>query len=161
MSQDNALPIAPDERIEIIDVLRGLAVAGILIGNLQWFSGYGQVPPSLEAAAPFADRAVHYLVHFFIEGKFYSIFSFLFGFGFALQISRAEQRGDNNATVFKRRLFWLFVIGVLHAFLLWAGDILSVYALMGFLLLLFRRKPEPSLIKWAVFLIAFPVVWYI
>jgi uncharacterized protein len=161
MSQERVVPITPDERIEIIDVLRGLAVAGILIGNMQWFSGYGMVPPGIAEAAPLADRVVHYLVHFFIEGKFYSIFSFLFGFNFALQIARAEQRGDQGASVFKRRLFWLFVIGALHAFMLWAGDILSVYAVMGFILLLFRRKPERSLIKWAVALIIFPVVWYV
>lgn len=154
-------PIAQNERIQVLDVLRGLAVGGILIGNLQWFSGYGWLPASLAALNPPADQAVRFLVHTFVEGKFYSIFSFLFGFGFALQIARAEERGDTNATVFKRRLAFLFVIGATHALLLWAGDILSVYALMGFVLLLFRRKSERSLLKWAIILLAVPVAFYV
>jgi len=153
-------PVSSRERIEILDVLRGLAVCGILIGNVQWFSGYGRVPPELLLASPLYNQITHFLVHFFIEGKFYSIFSFLFGFGFALQIARAEERGDTNASLFKRRLVWLLVIGLLHAYLLWAGDILSIYAVMGFVLLLFRKKSNESLLKWAVILIAVPVITY-
>lgn len=160
MSENKISPISLTERIEILDVLRGLAVCGILIGNMQWFSGYGMMPESLAAQSPFIDRVTHFLVHFFVEGKFYSIFSFLFGFGFALQIARAEERGDENASLFKRRLFWLLVIGVLHAYLLWAGDILSIYAVMGFLLILFRRKTNRSLLKWAIVLLAVPILTY-
>src|SRR5438105_6657617 len=148
MSKDQINPISLTERIEVVDVLRGLAVGGILIGNMQWFSGYGMVPAALEAQTPLIDQVTHFLVHFFVEGKFYSIFSFLFGFGFALQIARAEERGDTKASLFKRRLFWLLVIGLIHGALLWAGDILSVYAWMGFLLLLFRKKSDESLLKW-------------
>ncbi len=154
-------PVSSRQRIEILDVLRGVAVFGILIGNLQWFSGYGMMPPALAAQAPVYDHITHFLVHFFVEGKFYSIFSFLFGFGFALQIARAEERGDTNASLFKRRLFWLLIIGVLHAYLLWAGDILSIYALMGFILILFRNKSNESLLKWAAVLLAVPIVTYI
>jgi len=160
MSTISVGPIAQTERIDAVDVLRGLAVGGILIGNMQWFAGYGMMPPSLAAAAPVADQITNFLVHFFIEGKFYSIFSLLFGFGFALQITRAEERGDTKASVFKRRLFWLLVIGLLHAYLLWAGDILSVYAVMGFVLLLFRRKSDASLLKWAFWLMVVPVISY-
>jgi uncharacterized protein len=161
MSQSHIGPISSRERIEILDVLRGLAVCGILIGNVQWFSGYGMMPPVLAQQSPAADQVTHFLVHFFIEGKFYSIFSFLFGFGFALQITRAEKRGDTKASLFKRRLFWLLVIGLLHAYLLWAGDILSIYAGMGFLLILFRRKADASLLKWAFVLLAIPILTYI
>jgi uncharacterized protein len=161
MSKSEIGPVAPRERIEILDVLRGLAVCGILVGNVQWFSGYGMMPASLAAQAPLADRATHFLVHFFVEGKFYSIFSFLFGFGFALQISRAAERGDREASLFKRRLFWLLVIGLAHAYLLWAGDILSIYALMGFLLIPFRKKTDAALIKWALVLLAVPILTYL
>jgi uncharacterized protein len=155
-------PITTAERIDLVDVLRGLAVCGILIGNMQWFSGYGMVPATLyDQTFSQADKIVQFLVHFFVEGKFYSIFSFLFGFGFALQISRAEQRGDATPRLFKRRLLWLFVIGALHATLLWAGDILSVYALMGFVLVLFRKKDDKTLIKWVVAMMAVPVLFYI
>lgn len=160
MEQTEIGPVQQAERIELLDALRGLAVCGILIGNMQWFSGYGMMPPALEAQAPLTDQIVHFLVHFLIEGKFYSIFSFLFGFGFALQIARAEERGDTNASLFTRRLFWLLVIGLLHAYLLWAGDILSIYALMGFVLILFRKKPDESLLKWAFWMVLMPVIWY-
>lgn len=161
MSAPDIAPISPRERIEILDVLRGLAVGGILIGNIQWFSGYGMMPPTLAAQAPLYDQITHFLVHFFVEGKFYSIFSFLFGFGFAMQIARAGERGDERASLFKRRLFWLLVIGLLHAYLLWAGDILSIYALMGFVLLLFRKKSDESLVKWAFWLLVVPIVTYL
>jgi len=157
--QTNA-PVPFTERIELLDVLRGIAIGGILIGNMQWFSGYGMMPPALEDQAPPIDQVTHFLVHFIIEGKFYSIFSFLFGFGFAVQIARAEQRGDTKATVFKRRLFWLLIIGLLHAYLLWAGDILSVYAITGFVLLLFRRVSDGGLLKWSFALLAIPIMTY-
>ncbi|HYJ92022.1 MAG TPA: DUF418 domain-containing protein [Pyrinomonadaceae bacterium] len=156
---EEARPISLNERIEVVDVLRGIAVCGILIGNMQWNSGYGFMPPAMDALQPLSDRITHYLVHVFVEGKFYSIFSLLFGFGFALQIARADERGDVKATVFKRRLFWLLVIGVIHASI-WAGDILSVYALMGFILLLFRQKSDQSLLKWALWLMVVPVIFY-
>ncbi len=161
MSKSQISPISLPERIEILDVLRGLAVCGILIGNMQWFSGYGMMPPSVARQSPFVDQTTHFLVHFFVEGKFYSIFSFLFGFGFALQIARAEERGDLKASLFKRRLFWLLVIGLLHAYLLWSGDILSIYAVMGFVLILFRKKTNDALLKWAFVLLAVPILTYI
>ena len=154
-------PVSSQERIEILDVLRGLAVCGILIGNMQWFSGYGMMPATLARQTPLSDQVTHFLVHFFVEGKFYSIFSFLFGFGFALQIARAQERGDMKASLFKRRLFWLLIIGLLHAYLLWAGDILSIYALMGYLLILFRKKTNRSLLKWVVVLLVIPILSYI
>jgi len=161
MSKNQLTPISLPERIEILDVLRGLAVGGILVGNMQWFSGYGFMPPALARQNPFADQATHFLVHFFVEGKFYSVFSFLFGFGFALQIARAEERGDLKASLFKRRLFWLLVIGLLHAYLLWSGDILSIYAVTGLVLILFRRKTNDALLKWACALLAVPILTYI
>jgi len=161
MTKTQIAPISLHERIEVLDVLRGLAVCGILIGNMQWFSGYGMMPESLARQSPSADQFTHFLLWFFVEGKFYSIFSFLFGFGFALQIARAQERGDPEATLFKRRLFWLLVIGVLHAYLLWAGDILSIYAVIGFVLILFRNKASESLLKWAAALILIPILTYL
>ena len=160
VSESTIGPTEKSERLDVLDVLRGLAVGGILIGNMQWFSGYGMVPPAQAAAAPALDRITQFLVHVLVEGNFYSIFSFLFGYGFALQIARAESRGDQRAAVFRRRLRWLLVIGLLHAWLLWAGDIVSIYALLGFVLLWFRRKPDPALLKWAIALTAVPVVTY-
>ena len=160
MRDSTLQPVSQNERLELLDVLRGLAVCGILIGNMQWFSGYGMMPPLIASQQPLLDQVTTFLVHFFIEGKFYSIFSFLFGVGFAIQISRADELGDTKASLFKRRLFWLLVIGLLHAYLLWAGDIVSIYALMGFVLLLFRRKSNRSLLKWALVLMIVPIASY-
>ena len=91
MPKTDIAPVTVNERLEIVDVLRGLAVCGILVGNIQWFSGYGMVPPSLAVGQSTLDQVIHFLVHFFVEGKFYSIFSFLFGFGFAMQIARGNR----------------------------------------------------------------------
>lgn len=154
-------PITQSERIEIVDVLRGMAICGILLGNIQWFAGFFILPEALREQTPVADQIAQFLIHFLVDGKFYSIFSFLFGFGFALQIERAEQRGDSEAKLFRRRLFWMLVIGLLHAFLLWFGDILSIYALMGFLLVRFRRSGNRRILRWAFGLLLAPIVVYI
>ncbi len=161
MSENQIRPISSQERIELLDVLRGMAIGGILIGNMQWFSNYGMMPETLAAQATIIDKIANFFVHFLVEGKFYSIFSFLFGFGFALQMTRAEERGDLKASLFKRRLFWLLIIGLIHAYLLWAGDILSIYALMGFVLILFRKKSNESLLKWIFGLILIPIFSYL
>jgi uncharacterized protein len=161
MSENQINPISPKERIEVLDVMRGFAILGILVGNMQWFAGYGMMPPAVAALGTAADHVVHFLIHFFVEGKFYSIFSFLFGFGFALQIAKAEERGDERASFFKRRMFWLLIIGFAHGFFIWAGDILSVYALSGFILILFRRKSNRSIIKFVVGFWLAPVLVYV
>lgn len=161
MSEEQVSPVPVNERIEIIDILRGIAVGGILIGNMQWFSGYGMMPAALAENIQSIDKVFTFFIHFFVEGKFYSIFSFLFGFGFALQIAKATERGDTKATLFKRRLFWLLVIGLIHAYVFWPGDILSIYAVMGFVLLLFRNKSDVSLLKWTVGLMIVPIVTYL
>lgn len=161
MTENQIAPISLKERIEVLDVMRGFAILGILIGNMQWFSGYGMMPPAVAALGTATDHIVQFLVHFFVEGKFYSIFSFLFGFGFALQIAKAEERGDERASFFKRRMFWLLIIGFAHGFFIWAGDILSVYAISGFILILFRRKSNRSIIKWVVGFWLAPVLVYV
>jgi uncharacterized protein len=161
MSENQITPISPEERIKVIDALREFAILGILIGNMQWFSGYGVMPPAVAALGSASDHIIHFLIHFFVEGKFYSIFSFLFGFGFALQIAKAEARGDLKASLFKRRLFWLLIIGLVHAYFIWAGDILSIYALTGFILILFRRKSNRSIIKWVIGFWLAPILVYV
>ena len=76
-----------------------------------------------------------------IQGKFYSIFSFLFGLGFSIQMMRAAERGGEFGAFFRRRLAALLLIGVVHAFI-WLGDILTLYALCGFVLLPFRTRSD-------------------
>lgn len=152
-------PIAPLERIAVIDVLRGFALFGILAANMRGFNSPAQVyfaPDLMWTAA--LDRWVQGVIDVLISGKFITLFSFLFGLGFAVQLGRALERGGAFASVYLRRLFALLGIGAVHAFGLWWGDILLPYALLGFALLLFRRRLDKTVFVWAMVLLWFPVV---
>ncbi len=144
-------PVQQQERIEVIDILRGFAVFGILLVNLMFFFN---TPPTLHMTGfqwpgP-ANRIVEKATEFFAMGKFYTLFSFLFGLGFSVQLMRGEARGVNVVPIYRRRLFVLFLFGLVHGLLIWFGDILSTYALVGFFLLLFRKRKQKTLIVWAI-----------
>jgi uncharacterized protein len=98
---------------------------------------------------PWHDELAEKLMLFFAEGKFYTIFSFLFGLGFSVQLARAEAKGKDVRSFYPRRLWVLFGLGILHTVLLWIGDILRLYALLGFALLAFRKRSNRTLIIWA------------
>jgi uncharacterized protein len=148
------------DRIKALDVVRGVAVAGILLANVQVFFGLTFLAPDRIAALPTvaADRIASFLEHVFVDGKFYSVFSLLFGIGFGVQLSRA---GDAALPRFKRRLRVLLGIGAIHAFLIWAGDILMLYALLGFTMPWFARKTNRALLRWTAILLAIPTALYI
>jgi uncharacterized protein len=148
------------DRIVTLDVLRGVAVGGILVANVLGFFGIFFLAPERLAALPTAaaDRVATLAEHIFVEGKFYSIFSLLFGIGFGLQLSR---RGEAAVPRFRRRLAILLAIGAVHAFLLWAGDILLLYAMLGFTMPWFARRSDRSLIRWTLGLLATPTVLYV
>ena len=152
-------PIAPAERIAAIDVLRGFALLGICVINVPGFF----VPWGLEAAGArldtsLLDRVVEWLVEFFGSGKFNSIFSFLFGVGFAIQLDRAAQRSASFDRVYLRRLAVLLLFGLFHLVFLWDGDVLHIYALLGVPLLLLRRVPSRWLWVLAGLLLLAPVM---
>ena len=154
-------PVAPvRERIAALDVLRGVAVAGILLANVFVFFGHFAIPEARLAALPTAtaDRTATFLEHVFVQGKFYSIFSLLFGIGFGLQLARG---GDAVLPRFKRRLRILLGIGAIHALFLWAGDILLLYALLGFAMPWFARKSDGALLRWTAILLAIPTALYV
>src|SRR5687767_3071480 len=152
-------PLPVRERIQALDVLRGVAVGGILFANVLVFFGLTFMPPDRMAALPTvaADRVALFLERVFVEGKFYSVFSLLFGIGFGLQLARG---GEAALPRFKRRLRILLAIGAIHAFLIWAGDILTLYALLGFTMPWFARKPDRELLRWTVILLAIPTALY-
>ncbi|MDO1449473.1 DUF418 domain-containing protein [Rhodocytophaga aerolata] len=155
-------PLGSSNRIEILDALRGFAICGILLVNLPFLMGYYYLTDQQQAAMPFAeaDKVVLLLIHFFVEGKFYSLFSLLFGIGFAVQLVRAGEKKSDFLPYYIRRLFILFLIGLAHLLLLWTGDILAAYAITGFVLLLFRNKSNQTLLLWAVVLLILPVIQY-
>ena len=131
-------PVSLRERIDVVDILRGWAIFGMLIVNSSYDLGWGwwfatRWPDT-------ADRVAYFLLHFFAAVKFHSLFSFLFGWGFALQMERAEARGVRFFPVYARRLFVLLLIGLASWILLDWDATLVEYALSGYLLFLFRRR---------------------
>lgn len=146
-----ARPVEAGERLVLLDALRGFALFGILVSNVQmWFSGRVFLTraqfEAFIANASLLDTVTRYAFEVLVSGKFITLFAFLFGLGFAVQLGRADARGGNLVPLYSRRLVVLLVIGVLHLFLLWYGDILSSYALMGFGLLLLRRRSDTTLL---------------
>ena len=157
--QKNA-PVRSSERHLILDLLRGFALLGICLANYPEFSLYTFQKEPVMSAMPTAgiDRIVKYLQYIWIDGKFYSLFSILFGIGFYIIFSRALQKGGNGIGFFYRRMAVLTLIGFLHLMFLWSGDILLLYALIGMILPLFRNMPDKRLLGTAVALLFLPVV---
>ncbi|WP_223637588.1 DUF418 domain-containing protein [Corallococcus sp. EGB] len=156
-------PIDNSERVHALDALRGFALLGVFVSNsLNWFNGRVFLPreQALALAAPPLEVAVNALFGLLIEQKFVTLFTFLFGLGFALQMTRAEGRGTSIVPVYRRRLGVLLGIGLVHMFALWLGDILTTYALVGFVLLLFRQRSDKAvLVCAALFLFVVPTVF--
>lgn len=152
-------PVTLSERIQFIDVLRGMALFGILAANMRAFvaplDAYGHIGALFHSRADLAAQA---FIDAFIQGKFISIFSFLFGMGFAIQLSRAEARGARFLSFYPRRLLALALFGLIHGIFIWAGDILLTYALSGAILLLFRNRQQKTLLWWAGSLFALPIL---
>jgi uncharacterized protein len=157
---DSARPIDTDasERLVLLDMLRGFALFGVFLANVHlWFSGRmflsrAQLDAAFQSAS-WLDTAVNQAFPPLIGGRFITIFSFLFGLGFAVQLARAERRGASVVPLYTRRLGVMLALGLAHFFLLFQGDIVSTYALLGFGLLLFHRRSDRTLLLWAAGLI--------
>lgn len=143
-----ATPVGERERLESLDLLRGVAVLGILVMNIQMFAMVFAMyfNPHALGPAPPGEFAVWAASHLFFDQKMMTIFSLLFGAGVLLMTSRADERGAAVAAVHYRRMFWLLVFGLAHAYLLWHGDILVLYAICGMLVFPFRRLRPGMLI---------------
>lgn len=150
-------PVARGERLQALDVLRGLALPGILLMNLEAFTGGLTVSMTgLDPALRGAARVVDALVLVLVQGKFYPLFALLFGMGFAVMAHRARALPPSAFTrVYARRLAALAVIGLVHTVLLWSGDILLGYALVGVLLLALQGVPTRALPGIAALSLAF------
>jgi uncharacterized protein len=134
-------PVSVHERIDLIDVVRGFALFGVLLANLVWITTDVVLTEARLSQLPTAslDRIVKPLVVFFVDHKFYTLFSFLFGLGFAIQLSRTEERRYSVVAFYSRRVSILAIIGLLHIAFVWYGDILLLYAIGGFGLLAVRH----------------------
>lgn len=143
------------ERIELLDALRGFALFGILLANMLYWSGW--IMMTEEQRIAFAGREAfawqYRFHHFFVDGKFYTIFSLLFGAGFSLQLARLSSRGLAGLRIYRRRVLVLLAIGLVHSWLIWDGDILTLYAVLGLVLPLFHGWRERNLVIAAAVLI--------
>ena len=154
----DARPTTDSERLDILDAMRGFALGGIFLLNLMVFSGFAFMSPEAAATSPTVtlDLPVAGLTMWLGYGKFYSLFSLLFGIGFSLQLAAAARRGDARLRLFRRRLLALMAIGAVHLYF-WEGDILVLYAMIGFLLIPFRHVSDTVLLRTAAALVFAPV----
>lgn len=146
------------DRIEVLDALRGVALLGILIANLLVYAGVVYLDESVRDAMPWpkADAAVRWLQVILVEGKFYGLFSLLFGIGAAMQLGNGCESPRNAR--FRRRMLVLAAMGLAHS-LIWTGDILLFYAVLGFLLPSAARLEPRAMLRWALVLFAMAPVW--
>lgn len=143
-------PTPPEDRLFHLDVVRGFALLGVLLSNIQyWFrSPRGHQNLSVPAWPGQADRVATWLLKALVETKFIFLFSILFGVGLALMAERGEGRGAGRLAV--RRLVALMGIGALHVLLLWNGEILLPYGALGLVALLFVRRTDRTLWRWVI-----------
>ena len=142
-------PLKPVERIVDLDILRGIALFGILVVNLFLFAN----PIAILAAdsamwGEWYNQAYLFFSRVFFEGKFITLFSFLFGLGFYIFTERLKEKGMPVRRVYFRRMVLLFIIGMMHAWLLWSGDILVPYAVGGIVIMLFLYRTDKTIKVW-------------
>ncbi|PVD51383.1 hypothetical protein DC498_14675 [Terrimonas sp.] len=161
MLQPKHFPVADNARSGVLDVLRGFALLGICIANAGYFSMYiFQKPEHIAAFSTAAiDRWLKYFNTALIDGKFYSLFSLLFGIGFAIIFFQKNEGSTKGLLFFYRRIFFLAIFGLAHSFLLWDGDILFFYAITGAVLPLFRKCSNKTLIISSIILLASPLLF--
>lgn len=159
-NQNGITPTKKESRIQFLDVLRGIAILFIFIANIVYFSGYVFFPEEglNPKATFFFDKQLDFIMHTLIDGKFYSIFSLLFGIGCVIQYTNLEKHGKPFGPFFRRRMLWLLVIGLIHLCLIWLGDILTLYAILGFILVWFVKLSDRKLLQFATVLILLPIL---
>ncbi len=158
-----AAPVSTPERIRSLDVLRGFALLGILLMNVQSMSMIeaAYFNPTAYGDLEGINRAVWAFCHVFADQKFMALFSMLFGAGVVVFASRAEAKGHRPAGLHYRRTLWLILFGLLHAYLLWYGDILFTYGVCALLVYAFRRLPAWALLLLGLVCLAFCSGFYV
>ena len=141
-------PVAANQRIEALDVVRGFALLGIFLMNIEFFNRpFATFNEGMPLGLTGVDWLATWFVNYFVQGKFWTIFSLLFGMGFAVLMVRAEQAGREFNRMYLRRVLALAVFGALHYILFWEGDILFSYAVAAFMLMVvLYAKPKPLLL---------------
>jgi uncharacterized protein len=148
-------------RVDVLDALRGTAILGILLYNVADFTGYEFITDAQRASLPASgvDGPVGFAREWLVQGKFYSLFSLLFGIGLGLQLGQAPSL-DTRRRI-RRRLLILLAIGLAHSVLIWFGDILVTYAVLGLVALAAcHSRQAPTLARWGLALLVSPIVLY-
>ena len=145
----------PPPRIQTLDIVRGVAVMGILAMNIVAFAMIpaAYLNPLAYGTESGRDLAAWAFNFVFVDGRMRGLFSFLFGASLLLVIDKAEAKGELPEQVHFRRMLWLLLFGLLHFYLIWYGDILTAYALIGMLAWFFRGKTARQLLFWGVVLV--------
>jgi uncharacterized protein len=154
---------APPRRIRTLDIVRGVAVMGILAMNIVAFAMPFQayMNPRAYGLESGADMLSWLISFILVDGKMRGLFSFLFGASMLLVIERAEASGQPAASMHFRRMLWLLVFGVIHLYLIWFGDILVSYALVGMIAWLFRGMDTDALLRWGLRLLIVQLVIFV
>ncbi len=153
-------PVKGTERKEILDFLRGFALLGILLVNMALFNApfVAQISPDFVLWDDLPNTIFRWFNWLFLEGKFYPMFSLLFGIGFYFFLEKAENSLNPVVFTYRMRLLYLLLFGILHVTLLWNGDILILYALSGFVMTWFKKSSNRTILIWAIVFIMLPVV---
>ena len=133
-------------------------MAGILIINAMSILAVNRSTPAFTVKIPVLDRLLQDLILFFVESKFFTLFSLLFGIGFAIQIQSAERQGNAFLPRISRRMAGLLLFGIAHILLLWDGDILVIYAITGAILIAFRKTIFTRIRIWVIALLGVPTL---
>ncbi|WP_259366524.1 MULTISPECIES: DUF418 domain-containing protein [unclassified Colwellia] len=154
-------PLDKHKRVDALDILRGLALVGILLMNIEWFNRAIISLGAHDTTLTGIDHAVGWLIRCFVEGKFYKLFALIFGMGFAVMLLRAKEVGRPFGAWFIRRMVVLLIIGLAHMIFVWGGDILHDYAIAGLLLLAwvsYKKTEDPkAYLKLALMWFAIPI----
>ncbi len=153
-------PISKKERIFELDIIRGFALIGVLLVNMFAFNTtfFNETFATTLLKNPLVangilNKTIAIVVQLFAEGKFYTIFSCLFGLGFYIFMDRAEKKDLSSRKLFLRRTIFLYIFGLVHYTLVWWGDILHVYGLIGFLLIFFKNCQVKTIKRWIIALL--------
>lgn len=153
--------VPPKERLRAMDITRGVAVLGILLMNITAFAmpEAAQLTPYAYGDSSSVNLAVWTADYVLVEGKMRALFTLLFGASILLVIERADASGENGMRVHLWRMAWLFVFGTVHMLYIWFGDILTLYAMVGVVALLFADMDARKLLRWSAVMFAFQFLW--
>ncbi|MEO1251354.1 MAG: DUF418 domain-containing protein [Pseudomonadota bacterium] len=152
-------PVGERERLDYLDILRGFAVLAIFVVNIKaMFQPFAFYSNATLWAGEY-DVTIAAIQAFLVEDKWRTIFTALFGAGLALIAEKAAARGHDSLGLLSRRLFFLLIFGLMHLLLMWMGDILTIYALTGFLAMWFRNAAAKSLRRWFIGCLVVAFLW--